>query len=203
MAILKEQEGIIKKKLTLAPLSETEPVDNNVPTKPLQSGNPMVSHTVRESKTLEVVGRLYAKNPSGGKNYQYELDTIYGYLLTWQFDGTLLEYSGKSRLQNVVISNLSKVYTEENYTNLIDVSFTLQEISIPVLGFDGAENLGRVEPTENNGGTYVTVKPGDTYWGYAIAYGTSVDEIRNLSGHENQTMYPPYGIDGNGKVRVK
>ncbi len=182
--------------------SENEQNQNTVTSYPVAKNDPITDHSVRSSKTDSISGYLL------GKDYNNQ----YKQLLGWNYSGDLLKYSGNGTVKwdQVVISELDKTY-DSPIKNALKVNLTLTYVQIvaaqttkltkkKVAKKGKKQSAGKKKSTKK----YITVKYGDTYWGYAQKYGTTVAQIRKWNGSEKKTMYPVPGKNYYPKkIRVK
>lgn len=160
-----------KTKIQVSIENETETIKNLVSQYPVQRGTPVADHTQRESKTWSFDGKLYGKN-------QHDIDVKFSKLLDWQFKGTILSYNGAIRHKNIIIEEMTKTYDDCGFKNAIKINFTLRNIRIVKTSFVKKKHVGP-KPPKKTKGVYVTVRPGDTYWGWWVKYGTSIQTLRN------------------------
>lgn len=180
-----------KSKITIRAESEQETVTNTVAQYPIQRGQPIVDHTQRESKTWSFDAKLYGKN-------QKAIDVQYQKLLDWQFAGTLLKYNGAVRHSNIIISELSKTYDDGGFKNAMKISISLTAVWLVKSSFTKAKHVGpKKAKSSKKAGKYVTVRAGNTYWGWWVKYGTSINTLRKWN------KWPDRRIPIGAKARVK
>lgn len=179
-----------KTKLNLTIDSEQESVKNTVAQHPVQRGDPMVDHTQRESKEWDFEGKIISSN-------QQAIDVIYSKLLDWQFNGTLLTYTGAIRSGNLIITDLNKTYDDGGFKDAVKISVSLLAVSTPTSSFVKAVHVGAVKPSGSSSGVYVTVRAGNTYWGWWQQYGTAIQTLRNWN------KWPDRRIPIGARARVK
>ena len=152
--------------------SENESIDSNVSTHPIETGSPITDHAQRESKTHTFSGLIYG-------NDQSQVDARYNQLMYWQSGGDLLQFRGAIRHNDLLISHLEKTYDEGGKRNAVSFNITLTTVTLVNLKWDKATNTGKKQAAPPvDPGVYVTVVAGDTYWGWWVKYGTSIDQLR-------------------------
>ena len=185
MAVLKKGNVGI----TLFVESEEEEITNKVAQYPVQSGNNITDHTQRESLTWTFEGKIFGKNMA-------EVDRKYSQLVSWQHDGALLVYTGAIRRSSMLITDLHRTQDEGGFANAIKFDMELTHVEIAQSSFVKAVNVGPKKPPTLPG-VYVTVRPGNTYWGWMMRYGTSIQTLRNWN------HWPDRRIPIGARARVK
>lgn len=178
-----------KKSIDIFVKNENEQIDSNVSTHPIETGSPITDHSQRESKTFEFDGLLMGKN-------QADVDSLYSQLLSWQDNSTLLQFRGAIRHNDMLITHLEKTYEEGGFQNAVSFNLTLTAVYMVKLDWVKATNSGKKQ-AEPTGAVYVTVQPGNTYWGWWVQYGTSIDQLRAWNG------WPDRFIPIGARARVK
>lgn len=117
--------------------------------------------------------------------------------MTWNERGTLVRFQGMIYKGGLMISDLKKSYS--GATNAIDVELTLTEVRTVSTSYTGTRHVGPVAPkaTRKARAVYVTVRPGNTYWGWWRQYGTPIQTLRNWN------HWPDRHIPVGAKARVK
>lgn len=180
-----------KTKLDLFIENEQETITNKVAQYPVQRGQPIIDHTQRENKSWQFEGKIFGNN-------QHDIDTKFSKLLDWQYQGTLLTYNGAIHHSNLIIQELSKTYDDGGFRNAIKINITLQNISIVSSSFVKATHVGAKAPTKPAvPGVWVTVRAGNTYWGWWMQYGTAIQTLRNWN------HWPDRNIPIGARARVK
>lgn len=178
-------------KLNLFIKNETETIKNKIAQYPVQRGQPLVDHTQRESKAWTFEGLLFGRNQS-------DIDAKFNQLLTWQQQGTLLTYNGAIHHGDLLITDLEKVYDEGGYRNAIKISISLLHVRVVSSSFVKAVHVGPKAPTKPvPPGVWVTVRAGNTYWGWWMQYGTPIQTLRNWNHWPDRQI--PIGV----RARVK
>ena len=191
MAVLRDG----KKSITISVESEQEAIQNTVAQHPVNRGDPIVDHTQRESYVWDFDGKIYGKD-------QKAVDSQYTQLMNWQRNGTLLQYIGAVRGANMLITDLHKTYDDGGFSNAVKFSMSLTNVTIVTTSFVKAVNVGVKAPAKpkakpKNPGTYITVRAGNTYWGWYMKYGTSINQLRAWN------KWPDRRIPIGARARVK
>ena len=118
--------------------------------------------------------------------------------MSWQHDGALLVYTGAIRRSSMLITNLHRTEDDGGFVNAIKFSMELTHVEIVKSSFVKAVNVGPKKPSPPaNPGVWVTVRPGNTYWGWMMQYGTSIQQLRNWNHWPDRRI--PIGV----RARVK
>lgn len=180
-----------KTKLDAFVTTEEETISNKVAQYPVQRGNPLIDHTQRESKSWNFEGKIFGANRA-------EIDAKWNTLLTWQQNGALLTYTGAIYHTDILIQDLTKTYDDGGFTNAVKFNGTLQYVSMVSSSFVKATNTGFTKPTPPaTPGVWITVKAGNTYWGWWQKYGTSINQLRAWN------KWPDRRIPIGARARVK
>lgn len=122
----------------------------------------------------------------------------YKTLVKWQYHGRLLKYIGVMHEGSVMIEEISR--TNDGIKNGYKVTINLRRVNI--IGrkkkkrHAGTKKAGKGK-RKHNKRVYVTVKRGNSYWGWHLKYGTSVSKLRKWNGWKDRSI--PIGK----KARVK
>jgi LysM repeat protein len=171
-------------------LSEHEEINIDVSTHPVEDGSPITDHSQMQSKNFTFSGWITG-------NDQSDIDAKYQQLLDWSTGGTIVSYHGAIRqYQKLLISNLSKDYDDGGYQNAIKFSIELTRVRTVKVTWNKNVNAGKKQATPP-AGVYVTVVAGNTYWGWWVQYGTSIDQLRAWNG------WPDRFIPIGARARVK
>src|SRR5699024_12215904 len=137
---------------------ESEDVQANVTEYAIESGSPLSDHTQRASKGISITGFLLGNNA----NYNYKT------LLSWQDSGAELTWKGRIYHAKLMMTGLQKSY--DHYKNGFAISFSLIAIKKAKTSWKkkkkkkGKQQVKK--PAAKPKAKYVTVKPGNTYWGW-------------------------------------
>ena len=170
-------------------VTEEENVSAKVAQYSIQNGNNVADHAFRDAKTLEFDGYLFGNDLS-------DCDRQYQQFLNWQRSGSLLHYYGATYNNNLLITNLEKNYTDGGFRNAIKVKINVTRVDITKTFFYKTP-YKPVSPPPKDNAVYVTVKWGNTYWGWWKQYGTPINTLRAWN------KYPDRRIPCGVRVRVK
>lgn len=184
-----------KTKVTISVENEEESIKNTVAQYPVQRNTPLADHTQRQSKDWTFSGKIYGKD-------LHACGVIYSKLINWQYFGTLLTYTGAIKHNKMLITDLEKTYEEGGFVNAIKFNMSLTNVRIVNESVTKAKHVGVKKPTQKKStpkktGTYVTVRAGNTYWGWSMKYGTSIATLRKWN------KWPDRKIPIGKKARVK
>lgn len=171
MATLTDSNG---RSLEVVLLTEDEDLTMNVSTHPVEDGAPITDHSQIDSETFSFTGWVRGANQS-------EVDAKYNQLRTWGLDGTLINLNGAIRRTGLLISNVHKTYDDGGFQNAIKFNMDLTSVFTAKVTWYKNVNAGKKQATPP-AGVYVTVVPGNTYWGWWQQYGTSIDQLRAWNG---------------------
>ncbi|MBJ7631696.1 LysM peptidoglycan-binding domain-containing protein [Weissella confusa] len=171
-------------------LSEHEELNIEVATHPIEDGSPITDHSQMQSKTFTFSGWITGNNQS-------DIDAKYNQLYAWGENGTIVDYSGAIRQNHsMLISNLTKDYDDGGYQNAIKFSMEVTWVKMVKVTWNKNVNAGKKQASPP-AGVYVTVVAGNTYWGWWVQYGTSIDQLRAWNG------WPDRFIPIGARARVK
>ncbi|MGV0167214.1 phage baseplate protein [Furfurilactobacillus sp. WILCCON 0119] len=165
-----------------------EEVAMNVAQYPVENGAPMANHVQEDHKQLDFSGLVVGDNLT-------EADAKYIQLMYWAQAGTLVDIHGVWTVYNCLISNVTKT-RKDGQQNALGFSISLIEVRLPKSSWTKRQNLG-VQPAAQGPGTYVTVQPGNTYWGWWCQYGTAIQTLRDWN------HWPDRIIPIGARARVK
>ena len=178
-----------KQSIKVTNVTETENVDANVTQYTIEEGSPLSDHTQRTGKGISVEGFFLGSNATND----------YKTLMSWQDNGVELTYKGRIYHTKLLLSGLSKNYN--NYGNGFGVSFRFVVIQKAKTSWKKKTNKGKQQVkkpvVKANPAVYVTVKSGDTYWGWWKKYGTAIQTLRNWN------KWPDRFIPIGKRARVK
>ena len=181
-----------KKKVVISAESEEESIENTVAQYPVQSGNLGTDHTQRASIDWTVEGKIYGKNHN-------EINNAWQQLISWQYNGNRIFWSGAITHGDVILTNITKTYDEGGFKNAIKVVLEFKEAHIVSTSVVKVQHVGTVKPTPppSPPQTWVTVRPVYTYWGWWRQYGTPIQTLRNWN------HWPDRFIPVGARARVK
>ena len=99
----------------------------------------------------------------------------------------------------MILTNITKTYDEGGFKNAIKVVLEFKEAHIVSTSFVKVQHVGPVKPTPppSPPQIWVTVRPGNTYWGWWRQYGTPIQTLRNWN------HWPDRFIPVGARARVK
>lgn len=162
---------------------------------PVEKGLPITDSVKRQPKTFSITGKILGKTDS-------EATKIYNALEKKQNSGTIVSYVGRTTAKNVIITSMQANY-DSTIGNGMSVTIDLQEIRIATTPYvkkkttktkSGKKSKSNTKKTAK---VYHTVKKGDTYWGCARKYGTTVSALEKLN------PWPATKIPIGAKMRIK
>lgn len=170
-------------------IQENENISSTVTQYPVEKGSPISDHTQISSKTMQVSGYLFGDSKSSS-------EAKYNALQKFKNEGKLVEFKGRIYLKNLAITDVSKSYDKIGNGFAINISFTV--IREAKVSWSKIPNNGKKQPTTpKNPEVYVTVKRGNTYWGWWKQYGTPIQTLRNWN------KWPDRFIPIGARARVK
>lgn len=181
-----------KKTISIFAESEEENIENVVAQYPIQSGNLVTDHTHQSAIVWTIDGKIYGKNHT-------EINSIWKQLMDWEYAGTQLTWRGAVTRHSVALTNITKTYDDGGFRNAVKVSIEFKEIRLVSTSFVKVKHVGPVKPASppKPPGVYVTVRPGNTYWGWWRQYGTPIQTLRNWN------HWPDRRIPVGARARVK
>ena len=194
MARLTDEKG---KTVTLVIETENEQLENNVSTHPIETGSPLTDHAQMVSKTIDFSGKIKGNSLS-------EVNNKYSQLLAWFHGANMLTFRGAIWQNNLIISHLEKTYDEGGLKNAVKFNMTLTVVYSIDLKWQRAKQSGKKQTTKKSKtssrkskAVYVTVRSGNTYWGWSQRYGTSISQLRKWN------KWPDRFIPIGKRARVK
>lgn len=171
----------------------------NATSYPTEKGLPITDGIQRQPKTFTISGKILAENAKSA-------ESIKDALIKEQDKGTLLTYVGRMKAQNVIITNFNGTY-DSTIANGFSTTIDLQEIRIAKTPYvkkkTTKKNAGKKQviskkvTTQSVKKVYHTIKKGDTYWGCARKYGTTVSTLEKFN------HWAPNKIPIGAKMRIK
>ncbi|WP_304057849.1 LysM peptidoglycan-binding domain-containing protein [Levilactobacillus namurensis] len=188
--------------------SETTTVD--MTTNSIAPGQYINHYTQMSPVQRQIDGKLGGSLVSKVDGLKKQFDR----LKRWSSNGTELELHHGQRSNNSVVLTSVAATFDAPLDNAVPVSISIQDIKWAKGGkvksakktttSKKANNTGAKTPTKGDrskakpkAGKYLTIKSGDTYWGYHVRFGTSISKLRSWNGYPDRRL--PIGK----KVRVK
>lgn len=163
---------------------------------PVEKGVPYTDHVQEKPDEFTLTGSII------GDNYQADKD----YLKQEMKKGTIFTYVGRNIAKNVIMLSIDGD-VDSTIANGSNISIKLQTIRIASTPWVKVQNSGKKQPVNNKTASvskttaatavYHVVKKGDTYWGCAKKYGTTVAALKKLN------PWPDRGIPLGAKMRIK
>lgn len=147
---------------------------SNIAQNAVESGSVITDHVALTSDTGTITGYLLGDGAANQDAQDY-----LGIIENWQNNGTALKYYGRYYIDPLLISNCDHSFDITQNAVKVTLSWTvLHLVAAP------AELATAVKkPADATGNeVYVTVGPGDTYWGWMSQYGTSLEQLRSWNG---------------------
>lgn len=176
-------------KIHIINTTESDSSESNVSQYPVESGAPISDNMMYMGGQVTIGGFLLGESSSAAEQ-------SYKTLVDFQQHSLLMTYRGRIYLKDAVIQNISRSYT--TYENGFDVTITLQPVRTAKSIWEKIPQPPVAkQPVNNSGAVYVTVQPGNTYWGWWMQYGTPIQTLRNWNGWPDRFI--PIGV----RARVK
>lgn len=209
MAIFPTKNGQESDVVFFAPVNtESESNSSNVTSYAVDQGAPRKDYARFSSKTVTIDG-LIADTDTGTAHDKWVK------LRTWHSHHEELTFRGDIYYKHLIISQLDRQFT--GYQNTMQVSITFTFVRAAEITTSNKKHAKRSKSSKTVAGnrkkkyTAVTIKPGDTLWGLAQRYGTSVSWLQKVNHIKNPNRIlagnPIYVNDrqhkAKSKVRVK
>ena len=161
-----------KKKIYILSDQDNRDRDSNIAQNPVENGSTISDHVALNSDTGQIQGIMLG---DGNKNKDAQ-----DYLATiekWQNNGTKLKYYGRYFLYPILIQGNEHYF--DSAKNAVHVTLTWTVLHLVAAPKQSARSVKKaVKPKKRtSSGTYVTVRSGDTYWGWMMKYGTSIAQL--------------------------
>jgi len=178
--------------------SESEDNTNNITSYAIDHAEPTNDYSHRETKQITVEGMIVGSKMADARRIYKELDK-------WNYRGTELTLRSHITYYHLILYSLNRTYTAD-LEHGMNVTLTFQ------FAYRGQLNPGKKTATTNKGtrqqkGTRSTNKrsikihAGDTYWGLAQTYHTTVAKLTKLNGPPSKTMYGTWWKKHKLKIR--
>ncbi|CAK1228267.1 MULTISPECIES: phage baseplate protein [Fructobacillus] len=187
-------KGIIlernKEQIVIYADQENQQSESDVAQYPVEDGGTISDNSKFSSNNVNITGYIV------GKDFN-EANRRATSLYDWQRQPTaMITLINGINDSDYLIKSFNKKISDNN-KNAIYVDITLVKIRKPVGSFAGMKNSGRVQPSTPPSATYVTVVSGNTYWGWMVRYGTSIQQLRDWN------HWPDRFIPIGARARVK
>ena len=211
MAIFPTKNGQESDVVFFAPVNtESESNSSNVTSYAVDQGAPRRDYARFSSKTVTIDG-LIADTDTGTAHDKWVK------LRTWHSHHEELTFRGDIYYKHLIISQLDRQFTGYQNTMQVSITFTFVRAAEITTSNKKKKHAKRSKSSKTVAGnrkkkyTAVTIKPGDTLWGLAQRYGTSVSWLQKVNHIKNPNRIfagnPIYVNDrkhkAKSKVRVK
>ena len=211
MAIFPTKNGQESDVVFFAPVNtESESNSSNVTSYAVDQGAPRKDYARFSSKTVTIDG-LIADTDTGTAHDKWVK------LRTWHSHHEELTFRGDIYYKHLIISQLDRQFTGYQNTMQVSITFTFVRAAEITTSNKKKKHAKRSKSSKTVAGnrkkkyTAVTIKPGDTLWGLAQRYGTSVSWLQKVNHIKNPNHIfarnPIYVNDrkhkAKSKVRVK
>lgn len=207
MAIFPTQEGGTSDIVFFAPVNqESESNSTNVTSYAVDKGAPRKDYARFSSKTVTIDG-LIADSDTGTAHDKWVR------LRTWHSNHKEVTFRGDIYYKHLIISQLDRQFTGFKNTMQVTITFTFVRAAEITTSNKGKKHAKRSKSSKTVAGnrskkyTSVTIKKGDTLWGLAKRYGTSVSWLQKVNHIKNPDRIfagnPIYVNDRKHKAKSK
>lgn len=211
MAIFPTEKGHKSDIVFFAPVNtESESNSSNVTSYAVDKGAPRKDYARFSSKTVTIDG-LIADSHTGTAHDKWRR------LRTWHSNHRELTFRGDIYYKHLIISQLDRQFTGYQNTMQVSITFTFVRAAEITTSNKRRKHAKRSKSSKTVAGnrkkkyTAVTIKKGDTLWGLAKRYGTSVSWLQKVNHIKNPNRIfagtPIYVNDrehkAKSKIRVK
>ena len=207
MAIFPTKNGQESDVVFFAPVNtESESNSSNVTSYAVDQGAPRRDYARFSSKTVTIDG-LIADTDTGTAHDKWVK------LRTWHSHHEELTFRGDIYYKHLIISQLDRQFTGYQNTMQVSITFTFVRAAEITTSNKKKKHAKRSKSSKTVAGnrkkkyTAVTIKPGDTLWGLAQRYGTSVSWLQKVNHIKNPNRIfagnPIYVNDSKHKAKSK
>ena len=207
MAIFPTKNGQESDVVFFAPVNtESESNSSNVTSYAVDQGAPRKDYARFSSKTVTIDG-LIADTDTGTAHDKWVK------LRTWHSHHEELTFRGDIYYKHLIISQLDRQFTGYQNTMQVSITFTFVRAAEITTSNKKKKHAKRSKSSKTVAGnrkkkyTAVTIKPGDTLWGLAQRYGTSVSWLQKANHIKNPNRIfagnPIYVNDRKHKAKSK
>ncbi|KJW12872.1 hypothetical protein VC81_03725 [Levilactobacillus spicheri] len=190
--------------------TESETVTTDLTTNSIAPGQYVNHYTQTSPVQHQIDGKLGGSLISEIKGLKEQFDS----LKRWSTNGTEIElHHGQRQSNHSVLTSVAANFDAPR-DNAVPVSVAIQDVkwakseiskkSKKKTTTNKGANTGKKTATKGTrkdtkpkAGKYLTIKKGDTYWGYHVSFGTSIAKLRSWNGFPDKAL--PIGK----KIRVK
>lgn len=176
--------------------TESEDTSSNVSTYQIDKGAPVSNYARVASKTVSLAGIITGENRADAEAKFYKLRV-------WHSRHYELTYKGNIYYKHLLISDIQKSHKDkiDNLDVVITFTFAYQAEITTKNGKSSKKKSSKSKKTVSHSRTKsytsITIKPGDTLWGYSQKYGKSVAWLQKVNHIKGTTIY------AGKKIRVK
>lgn len=190
--------------------SESETTTTDITTNALSPGQYINHYTQNQPTQRQFEGKLGGTSTSKISGLKKQFDM----LKRWATNGTEVEQHHGQRSTNSAVLTSVAANFDVPRDNAVPVSIALQDVKWASSEVKKSSKAKKTKKKPNNtgeksttkgdrkttkpkAGSYVTIKKGDTYWGYHLKFGTPVAKLRSWNG------FPYTKLPVGKKIRVK
>jgi len=179
--------------------TESEDTSSNVTTYQIDEGAPVSNYARVANKTVSLAGIITGENRADAEAKFYKLRV-------WHSRHYELTYKGNIYYKHLLISDIQKSHKDkiDNLDVVITFTFAYQaeittqsDKSSKTSKKKSSKSKKTVSGNRTKNYTAITIKPGDTLWGYSQKYGKSVAWLQKVNHIKGTTIY------SGKKIRVK
>lgn len=186
-------KGIIltrnKERIVIYPDQENQQSEANIAQYPVEDGGTISDNSKFDSNIINITGYVIADDMNEA---QRQARVLYNW---HRWPTGLISLTNGITDNSYLIKSYNKKFVDGQRSSIY-VDISLLKIRIPVSSFSGMKNSGRKQPSAPSQ-TWVTVVRGNTYWGWSMQYGTSIQQLRNWNHWPDRFI--PIGV----RARVK
>lgn len=194
MAIYPTENGGTSDMVFFAPINtESESNTSNITSWAVDKGAPRSSYARFASKTISING-LISDSDTGDAHSKWVK------LRGWHSNHTELTFKGDIYYKHLIMSELSRQFTGFQNTMQVSITFTFvrdAEITISKRK-KSSKSSKTLAGTRHKLYTAITIKRGDTLWGFSKKYGKSVKWLAQVNHIKNPNL-----IYAGRKIRVR
>lgn len=168
---------------------ENQQIEMDIAQYPVEEGGNLVDNARFNSNEINISGYVSGKDlAEANKNATKIYD--------WQKDVQIIHVRNGVTDWSYLVRSFNKRF-EDGRQNAVYIDVTIVKIRKPVGSFAGMKNSGKKQASAAPAQTWVTVVGGNTYWGWSMRYGTSIQQLRNWN------HWPDRFIPIGARARVK
>lgn len=175
-------------KIVIIADQENQQTEMDIAQYPVEEGSNLVDNAKFASNEINITGVVVGKDLN-------EANAKATKIYDWQKTAQLIHVSPGIIDWSYLVKSYNKKF-EDSTANSVTIDVTIIKVRKPVGSFNGMKNSGVKQPSAP-AATYVTVVSGDTYWGWSMRYGTSIQQLRDWNHWADRFI--PIGV----RARVK